>query len=101
MLFPNMFIFLFPNYVFSVIIEPIGPKKSIEHSILLIEDEENKNIVNNLWNFYDKVNQEDINICQKVQQGLNCEIYEGGRMVPEYEATIHRFHKMIIDKITK
>ncbi len=100
MLFPNMFIFLFPNHMFSVIIEPINSTESIEHAILLTESDANKTWINDLWNFYDKVNKEDIKICEAVQQGIECDVYNGGRMVPEFESTIHRFHKMIIHKMT-
>ena len=100
MLFPNMFIFLFPNHMFSVIIEPVNETESIEHAVLITENDADKKWIDNLWKFYDKVNKEDIKICEDVQKGIECDIYQGGRMVPEFESTIHRFHKMIIGKMT-
>jgi choline monooxygenase len=99
MLFPNIFYFLFPNHLFSVIIEPVSPTKSIEKAVLMVEDDSDEEWINNLWKFYDEVNIEDLEICEAVQEGIKCDIYNGGRMVPKYENTIHRFHKMVIDKM--
>jgi len=99
MLFPNMFYFLFPNHIFSIIIQPISPTKSIEKAVLMVEDTTNIKWIDDLWEFYNEVNIEDINVCEKVQKGLKCDVYKGGRMVPEFESTIHRFHKMIISNM--
>jgi phenylpropionate dioxygenase-like ring-hydroxylating dioxygenase large terminal subunit len=102
-LFPNMFFFLFPNHIFSVIVTPISPTESIEKAVLMVE--KNKpipfNWVNKLFEFYDKVNIEDIEICEEVQKGIMSERYEGGVMVPKYESTIHRYHKMLIEEMTR
>ena len=59
------------------------------------------NWVNKLFEFYDKVNIEDIEICEEVQKGIMSERYEGGVMVPKYESTIHRYHKMLIEEMTR
>jgi choline monooxygenase len=98
-LFPNMFYFLFPNHMFIVIVNPISPTKSREEAILITDKNADKEWIEDLWKFYDEVNREDINICEKVQEGLGCKIYNGGRMIEKYEKTIHRFHKMLIKKI--
>ena len=102
-LFPNMFYFLFPNHMFSIIVNPISPTESIEKAVLLIEDNAYtpKGWVNELFNFYDKVNIEDIEICEEVQKGLKCDKYLGGKLVPKYESTIHRYHKMIINEMIR
>jgi len=98
-LFPNMFYFLFPNHLFSIIVDPVSPTQSIEKAVLMVEDTDDEEWINDLWSFYDEVNIEDLSICENVQEGLKCDIYKGGRMVPKYEDTIHRFHKMIIKKM--
>ena len=56
---------------------------------------------NELFEFYDKVNKEDIEICEMVQQGLKSDMYLGGKLVPKYESTIHRYHKLLIDEMTR
>ena len=100
MLYPNMFYFLFPNHMFSVIVTPVSPTKSIEKATLFVNDTSDQAWIDELWGFYDEVNTEDLEICERVQEGLKCDVYNGGRMVPKYESTIHRFHKMVIDDMT-
>ena len=51
-------------------------------------------------NFYDEINNEDLKICERVQEGLKCDVYNGGIMVPKYESTIYKFHNMVIDDMT-
>jgi len=100
-LFPNIFYFLFPNHLFSIILDPIAPNKTVEHATLIVENNSDEKWIDELWEFYDCVNLEDIDICEKVQQGLYSNQYKGGKIVPEFETTIHRFHNMIIEDITK
>ena len=102
-LFPNMFYFLFPNHIFSIIVTPVSPMESIEKAVLMIEDNTTPPVgwVNELFEFYDKVNKEDIEICEMVQQGLKCDQYLGGKLVPKYESTIHRYHKLLINEMTR
>ena len=35
-LFPNTFYFLFPNHLFSIIVDPISPTQSIERAFLIV-----------------------------------------------------------------
>ena len=102
-LFPNMFYFLFPNHIFSIIVTPVSPTESIEKAILMIEDNTTPPVgwVNELFDFYDKVNKEDIEICEMVQEGLKCDKYLGGKLVPKYESTIHRYHKLLINEMVR
>tara|TARA_B100001057_G_scaffold487288_1_gene569780 strand:+ start:630 stop:1796 length:1167 start_codon:yes stop_codon:yes gene_type:complete len=102
-LFPNMFYFLFPNHIFSIIVSPISPTESLEKAVLMVEDNAQTPIgwVNELFEFYDKVNKEDIEICEMVQKGLKSDMYLGGKLVPKYESTIHRYHKLLIDEMTR
>ena len=46
---------------------------------------------------YDMVNKEDIEICEQVQEGIWCDEYQGGKLVPKFESSIHRFHNMVVD----
>jgi choline monooxygenase len=102
-LFPNIFYFLFPNHIFSITLNPISPTETIERAVLMVEDGKGQSNkwISELFDFYDKVNMEDIEICERVQRGIGGGKYGGGIMVPDYESTIHRFHKMIIGDMTK
>jgi choline monooxygenase len=99
-IFPNQFYFLFPNHMFSIILQPVSASKTIEHAVL-ISDADNyqkyPDKVDEIWDFYDMVNIQDLKICEKVQEGIECDDYLGGKLVPKYEDTIHRFHQMLIN----
>jgi len=43
----------------------------------------------------DRVQNEDIAICESVQQGLLSSAYDQGRYAPQWEAPTHHFHKLL------
>jgi choline monooxygenase len=43
----------------------------------------------------DKVQQEDIEICQMVQTGLNSGVYQQGIYAPKFEGAMYQFHKLL------
>jgi len=96
-LFPNMFYFLLPNHFFCVIIEPISETKTIEHASLHVHNNQNENNeqIELIWKYWDRVNQEDIDICEEVQKGMYCQHYKTGVYVPQYEKNVEVFHDMI------
>ena len=83
MLFPNLFCFIYPHHIFSVIIRPIDAHTSEEKAILLVEKETyDDQWTNELWSFYYEVNREDIDICEQVQKGIqHSSPFTGGQLV--------------------
>ena len=81
---------------------------TIEKSALLVHPSvlENDKIENldekldAMMAFYDKTNVEDLVACERVQLGIESDMYEGGRYSYKYEETIHRFQNMLLDHIT-
>merc|ERR1711879_337798 len=53
--------------------------------------------INNLMKFVTKVNDEDIEIVQKVSKGIRNKTYRGGRFSPDMEMTCYRFQNMLAD----
>ena len=51
-----------------------------------------------LVNFWALVNDQDIEICQKAQRGIDRGRFRGGRLSPRYEAPLHRFYNMLADR---
>jgi hypothetical protein len=49
--------------------------------------------------FWDRVNREDIEIVERVQQGLSTTPFPGGRLCYRFEEPLHRFQNMIIDRM--
>ena len=96
-LFPNLFYFLLPNHLFAIMIEPISETKTIEHASLLVHNsqDENDNHIELIWQYWNKVNREDISICEEVQKGMYCPEFKTGYYVPHYEQTVKSFQNMI------
>jgi phenylpropionate dioxygenase-like ring-hydroxylating dioxygenase large terminal subunit len=114
-LFPNVFYFLFPDHMFTVISQPTGPSETREHADLLVHptllaeyeehgtvhgrnvEETLDTLVDRMFEFYDNVNMEDIVACERVQVGVAARHYTGGRISFRFEETIHRFQNMVVD----
>ena len=94
-LFPNVFYFLFPNHLFTVICHPINQNETIEYAELAVLPELVNDVnIDDIWNFYDKVNCEDFEICERVHRGTKGN-YPGGLFVDPFERGTHRFQNMV------
>jgi choline monooxygenase len=103
-LFPNIAINILPNHFFIMHTQPIGPGRTIEQTYLMAHPESLANegaetAVDELLNFWDLVNIQDIDIVERVQAGLSLKPYRGGRMCYHFEEPLHRFQNMIIDRM--
>jgi len=104
--FPNVFIFVLPSHLFAVTLQPISPTRTIETAVLMFHPQvigtdlktgwkKENDPLNQTMNFYDRVNQEDIDICEKVQRGHDNEtFYIRGYLDEVAESGIKRFHAM-------
>jgi choline monooxygenase len=45
--------------------------------------------------YSDKVQQEDIEICERVQQGLSSRAYDRGRFSVTFESGVHHFQQLL------
>ena len=100
-LFPNVIIFVMPSHAFIIKAHPVAPAKTIETAWLVSHpdcvDDMSDRDVQEVMSFWDEVNREDVDICEKVQQGLAQQPYKGGRMCYHFEEPVHRFQNMVID----
>ena len=55
--------------------------------------------IEQLAKFWDLVNRQDIEIVERVQEGIENPAYRGGRMCFRFEEPLHRFQNMVIDKV--
>jgi phenylpropionate dioxygenase-like ring-hydroxylating dioxygenase large terminal subunit len=106
-IYPNMFWFLLPNHLFTVLVEPVSANKSIEHATLLIHkdsahEEKYQEQIQKIWDFYDMVNDEDLKVCEEMQKGICQEGVSQERVyVKPYEKTIQRFHHFLMDDMAR
>jgi choline monooxygenase len=103
-LFPNVAINVMPNHSFVMMTQPNGPAHTIEQTWLLCHPESlaaegAEAQLEQLVKFWTLVNEQDIEIVEKVQAGLSLKPYRGGRMCYHFEEPLHRFQNMIIDKM--
>eukprot|EP00468_Gymnochlora_sp_CCMP2014_P009277 CAMPEP_0167747372 /NCGR_PEP_ID=MMETSP0110_2-20121227/4248_1 /TAXON_ID=629695 /ORGANISM="Gymnochlora sp., Strain CCMP2014" /LENGTH=504 /DNA_ID=CAMNT_0007632273 /DNA_START=195 /DNA_END=1709 /DNA_ORIENTATION=+ len=115
-IFPNVFWFLLPHSVFTVIVSPdykaletdagrgvtdaVGmtiEQLDLSVSKEALDDPDAEAKIEEMWRFYFDTNDEDIDICQTVQEGIKAKGYEGGRFSFRFEETIHRFQNIYVD----
>jgi choline monooxygenase len=104
LLFPNVAISVMPNHAFVIIANPQGPDRTVERTALLshpesLESSDVETELDQLARFWDLVNLQDIEIVERVQQGISNPAYRGGRMCYQFEDTLHRFQNIVIDKM--
>jgi choline monooxygenase len=103
-LFPNVAINVLPNHLFLIHALPLGPGRTREVTYLLTHPESmstggSEEAVDKLAGFWDEVNREDIEIVERVQEGLDSSPFPGGRLCYRFEEPLHRFQNMVIDRM--
>jgi choline monooxygenase len=103
-LFPNTAIVVLPNHAFVLLNQPKGPADSIEEAVILthpdcMQGSDVTHELDQLEQFWDLVNRQDLEIIERVQKGIANPAYEAGRMCYRFEEPLHRFQNMIIDKM--
>ncbi|MGD8279472.1 MAG: SRPBCC family protein [Gemmatimonadota bacterium] len=98
--------FYFPNFTFNIlpgrlqtnVILPIAPDRcriTFHYVYADLDDAERHGIVNDDVAFSDTVQIEDIEVCERVQEGLESGIYDKGRFSPEMETAVHHFPALL------
>ncbi len=103
-LFPSTAVVVLPNHAFVLLNRPVAANRTIETAILLSHPEsvsgpDAEAGIEQLEKFWDMVNRQDLEIVERVQQGLQNPAYRGGRMCFRFEEPLHRFQNMVIDKM--
>lgn len=103
-LFPNTAIVVLPNHAFVLFTRPDGPTRTIEEALIIAHPEcahgpGAAEGLDQLESFWDLVNQQDVDIVERVQEGIANPAYRGGRMCYRFEEPLHRFQNMLIDRM--
>ena len=103
-LFPNTALVVLPNHAFLLLTHPVGPGRTVEEAVLLshpdcVRGDDAEAGLDQLEAFWDLVNRQDLEIVERVQQGVADPAYQGGRMCYRFEEPLHRFQNMIIDRM--
>lgn len=100
-LFPNVALNVLPNHLFLIVAEPRGPGQTRERTYLLTHPDTaaTEDGIDQLARFWDTVNREDIEIIERVQQGLETTPFPGGRLCYRFEEPLNRFQNMVADRM--
>ena len=103
-LFPSTALVVLPNHAFVLLNRPVGPNRTVETAILLahpesLDDPAAEDGIEQLDKFWDLVNRQDLEIVERVQEGIENPAYRGGRMCFRFEEPLHRFQNMVVDKM--
>ena len=102
--FPNIIVFVMPSHAFVILAQPQSADFTVEQTWLIAHPScvagASDADIDDTMAFWDEVNREDVDICQRVQQGVQTAAYPGGRMCYHFEEPVHRFQNMIIDAMT-
>ncbi|MEJ2885502.1 aromatic ring-hydroxylating oxygenase subunit alpha [Actinomycetospora aeridis] len=103
-LFPSTALVVLPNHAFVLFNRPVAANRTVETAVLLahpesLEHAEAEDGIEQLAKFWDLVNRQDIEIVERVQEGIENPAYRGGRMCFRFEEPLHRFQNMVIDKV--
>ena len=107
LIYPNVFMSWYPNHVMLCVIEPVSAGVSHEHFHVLVHPKIYDDLgdradatIDDFFAWHVRVNNEDMDICQAVQEGVSVPSYEGGRFSFRFEETIHRYQNMVADSLT-
>jgi choline monooxygenase len=103
-LFPNTALVVLPNHAFVLFVHPTGPDRTVEEAVILTHPDSVRDAcadegLDQLERFWDLVNRQDLEIVERVQQGIANPAYTGGRMCYRFEEPLHRFQNMVIDRM--
>lgn len=103
-LFPSTALVMLPNHAFVLFNQPVAANRTVETAVLLthpesLDDPEAERSLDQLEKFWDLVNRQDLEIVERVQDGIENPAYRGGRMCFRFEEPLHRFQNMVIDRM--
>ncbi len=103
-LFPGTALVVLPNHAFVLFTRPVAANRTVETAVLLahpesLDDPDAEDGIEALATFWDLVNTQDVEIVERVQQGIEDPAYRGGRMCFRFEEPLHRYQNMVIDKM--
>ena len=96
--FPNLMLNLYPDNLQTNLIVPLGPERTLTRFEWYVLEPNSPGVAEEFarsFAFSDQVQQEDIAICEAVQQGLRSRSYEQGRYSVQRENGLHHFHGLL------
>jgi phenylpropionate dioxygenase-like ring-hydroxylating dioxygenase large terminal subunit len=104
-LFPNIALWIFPHHLLTLLVLPESEGRTRETMDMLVHPEalgspECDATLDRIMKFWKYVNEQDVQLVERVQKGLASTPYRGGRMCFRFEEPLHRFQNIVADMMT-
>ncbi len=104
-LYPNVLIGVHRDHIFSILLEPIGENKTIEHVEIYYASDAMSNsdwagmraANTRLWR---GVFEEDLFVVEGMQRGRHGVMFDGGKFSPVMDGPTHCFHRWVADRVS-
>ena len=96
--FPNLMLNILPGRLQTNVILPVGHDKTkilFDYYYSDIGSDATKKLIQQDVEFSDEIQDEDIEICERVQQGLNSGSYEAGRLCMKRESGVLHYQDLV------
>jgi len=100
-IFPNIMLNILPGRLQTNIIRPITPDKTEIVFNYYYENPDDSAMIEEDIAYSDKIQQEDIEICELVQKGLKSKAYDKGRFSVEREQGVYHFQSLLKKELQK
>lgn len=99
-IYPNFMINRYGSYLDTNFVVPIDERNCLVHMDYYYSPETATKIdEENSRKDSHRVQEEDIELCEQVQLGLESQAYDSGRYAPTIEYPMHRFHQTLYDEL--
>lgn len=98
--YPNLMINLYDGLMDMNLVLPVGPERCIVHFDYYFADQDAAFREASMA-VADRVQREDVAICESVQRGLRSRSYDTGRLSPDREAGERRFHQVLYGNLRR
>jgi choline monooxygenase len=96
--FPNLMLNILPGRLQTNVVVPLAPDRCrvvFGYYYADTESAAGRAIIESDLEFSDTVQQEDIEICERVQEGLESGVYDRGRFSADMETGVHHFQSLL------
>ncbi len=105
-LFPNFAVNVYPGSLQAVLFEPLAADRTIMHMWFYYVGDAARAAAHaearsSLYQEWVELNNEDKDICLRLQQGRACAAYDGGRLAPHWDRGTVHFHRQVAHAIRR
>ncbi len=96
--FPNFMLNILPGRLQTNVVIPIAPDRcrvEFRYYYSSVDTPQARKLITDDHEYSDKVQQEDIEICERVQEGLSSRAYDRGRFSVTFESGVHHFQQLL------